>query len=291
MNLRDLSAGEMLSVSAVLLDETGQLAPLMQNHELLQGPFKVIQKSHNNLLRLHEQAGSNEKRIRELTTEMTQLDSDHDRMARGIYGVLEAFEALTNDPAEAQEIGELLTVLFPQGRSIGQRTYREQAGVAKQVQERLNMQHRLLLNQITAGSRTLLQEVEDWLNKALLISRHEAERAMLNSDDDDGVSAGAIRQARITWIQAVQALLHMLPFAGLSERDQRLLLANIEDASKKAAQARRRAQTRTGEANESSLEPTAEQDEASSEPPEPAAELAEPLLDSADQEREEPESV
>lgn len=291
MNLRDLSAGEMLSVSAVLLDEAGQLAPLMQNHELLQGPFKVIRQSHEKLLRLHHQVGSNEKRVRELTAQMTGLDNDHDRMARGIYGVLESFESLANDPLEARQLGELRAVLFPQGRSIGQRSYREQAGVAKQVQERLNMQYRLLLTDITAGRRTLLEEVEEWLDKALQISRHEAERAMLNSDDDDGVSAGEVRQARLTWIQAVNALLHMLPFAGLSERDQRLLLANIQDASKKATQSRQRAQTRTTEPEEGSQEPTPNLAEPSTDSPGPTGELAGPLSDITTADTEEPESV
>ena len=267
MNLRDLSGEEMVALSAVLLDETGDLLPIMEDNELLVGPSKVIRRAHENLLRVHQQAGTNEKRVKELTAEMTELDALHDRKARGIYRVLEAQADLADSPEEARSLAGLLETLFPKGLTITQRSYREQAGTSKRVQERLSDEDRQRLEGITTGTGTLWQEVELWLETAQVIGRLEAERAVLRRDDsDDSVSASEVRHARIQWIQAVNTMIQMLPFTDLDEVKQRTLLANLQDADERATRARRRAQARVTDTEEPAtpVEPSA--DSSDSEP-------------------------
>ena len=77
MNLQNLTDEEMLSVSAVLLEEQGEIYSVIHDHELLAGPTKVIARIHEELLTVQEQAGSIEKKVKELTDEMTRLDGHH----------------------------------------------------------------------------------------------------------------------------------------------------------------------------------------------------------------------
>lgn len=251
MNLRDLSVEEMVTVSAVLLDADGDLLPILRGHELLVGPTSVIQRAHARLLTVQQQAGSNERRVRELTETMTRLDGRHDRKARGVHKVLEGGYDLAQDEREEQIFQDLKETLFPNGLSITQRSYREQAGTAKRVQERLTDEDRERLRVTTIGSRPLLESVEEWLDTGQRIARLEAERARLQQDDsDDAVSAGEVRDARLFWIRAVKSLVTMIDFTDLDDSDKRALLANIEDAARKATEARRRAQSRAVEVSE-----------------------------------------
>lgn len=131
--------------------------------------------------------------------------------------------------------------------------------------------------------------MELWLETAQRIGRLEAERAVLRRDDnDDSVSAGEVRGARMQWIQAVNTMLQMLPFTDLDEEQQRTLLANLQDADERATRARRRAQARASGGDE---EPSASEsepaevviNEADEEPAEPvvAAELDDEVVEPA----------
>ena len=52
------------------------------------------------------------------------------------------------------------------------------------------------------------------------IARYEAKRARLQEDDnDDAVSAGEVREARIFWIRAVNSLINMMEFTDLEDGD------------------------------------------------------------------------
>src|SRR5690554_5831732 len=101
MNLRDLAAQEMLTVSRVLLDPAEQAHAILEATPILAGSVMVLRKAHDQLLTVTKRAGSNAKRVRELTAEMTRLDARHDRKARGIYRVIEACADLAESADEA----------------------------------------------------------------------------------------------------------------------------------------------------------------------------------------------
>ncbi|MFU8805248.1 MAG: hypothetical protein ACNA8W_15655 [Bradymonadaceae bacterium] len=239
MNLRNWNAEEMTAASAVLLDPAGDFLSIMEGNDMLAGPVTVIHKAHHRLLTIQKTAGSNDQAIRALTIKMTRLDALHDRKGRGAFRALEAAEDLADTPEIAEMYAGLRELTHPKGLGITQRNYREQAGTAKRVQQLLTPEARAQLEAIKIGDKSLLVEVDGWLETALLIGRHEAERARLSAaDSEDAVTAGEVRDARIYWIQAINALLTMIPFAELDDNDRRALLANLEDADKKA---RRRA--------------------------------------------------
>lgn len=244
MNLRDLSAEVMLTLSDRLLDPDRDLRPIMEQDPLLNGPCDVIEQAHGQLLTIQEKTGSNETKIQELTAEMTRLDARHDRLSRGTYLTLDGCITLSEDADEELEYRALQKTLYPKGRSIGQKSYREQAGTAKRVEQTLSDADRDRLQEISFGDRTLLDAVEDWLETASAIADKEARRARLRNDrDDDRVSAEEVRKARTYWIRAINSLVNMLEFTDLDESQKSDLLANIEDAVQSAAESRRRAQS------------------------------------------------
>ena len=248
MNLRNLTDEEMLSVSAVLLEETGEIYPVIHGHELLAGPTKVIARIHQELLTVRQQVGSIAKKVRELTDEMTRLDGHHDSRARGAYRYLEAAAELADTAAQEEEYTVLIETLFPEGLAITQRSYRQQSGTAKRVRKRITGEQRAKLEGLSVDEKSLWDVVEDWLETATTIARLEARRAELqSSDNDDAVSAQELRQARLQWIRAIRTLVDMMDFTDLEEDDRRVILANIKDADRKARQARLRAQERSDE--------------------------------------------
>ena len=251
MNLRDLAAQEMVTVSGELLDPAGQAYAILQATPILSGSVLVLEEAHAQLVSVTKRAGANEKRARELTAELTELDALHDRKARGIYRVIEAYADLSDSPQEALEYQELLATVFPVGLAISQRSYREQAGTAAQVEERLGTEERACLGRIVLGARTLLDETLDWLEVARQIGKYEAERALMQVDEsDDAVSAARVREASLFWVQAMHAFVQMVAFTDLDQREQHILLANLKDAERKATLARQRARATTDDAGE-----------------------------------------
>ena len=239
MNLRDIRTGEMLAVTYSLLDDTGKLRVILESDERLKGPLEELQKAHDQLLETQQRTGTNEEEIKRLTEEMTQLDREHDRLSSAIYDVVAGCMAMADTPEEARTFETLQDTLHPQGRSIVRRSYREQAGTAKQVRDRLSDEQRALLASINLGGATLADKVERWLDAALGIARMESERAQLRRDKrDDGVSLGEVRDSRLGWMSAIRYLISSLEFSQASEDEKLALLANIEEASDRA---RRRA--------------------------------------------------
>lgn len=280
MNFGLLSVEEMLPVSAAVLEEEGNAMQILKELPLLEGPVTVIGTSHDTLLRVQQRAGSNQKKVRQLTTRMRELDNKHDNLARGIYRTVEGQEFLAATEERAEVFRELKETLFPHGASVTQRSYREQAGIAKRVEQRLTQEDRDLLAGIEADGTTLLVHVEAWLESAQDIARMEAERAEFTSDDDDATTAGEVRDARNQWIKAMNALMQMLEFVDISDRDRRVLLANMKDATDKATTARRRRLTVNADRNEAG----GDVDTDLAEDLEPAAPVVEDSEDSEDSE-------
>jgi hypothetical protein len=231
----------MVTVSAPWVDPQRDL-PTLEAQELLVGPARVITVAHRKLLTLQRQESVSSERVAELTAELTRLDAQHDRMARGVYNVLDAGVDLADDAQQTARFEGTRDTLFPEGLQITQATYRAQAGAAQQVKERLTEQDRdFLASQVFAG-RPLVEVVDAWLDTALLMGRRVDERARLaddESDDPNAVGRDDLRDARLEWIRATKSLLTMLEFTDLDEEQRHDLLASLREAEETA---RRRAE-------------------------------------------------
>lgn len=235
MRLRPMSDHERLMLSAELTDEEGPIRAKLLADPVLAPQAAVLDEVHHDLLTMTERAGTVEELVNILTEELGDLNRTHDRKARGIYLALEAAELLSPEEDRGRAIAKCRKRLFPEGRGIVQRTYREQAGIAKRVKAHMDDDMRQLLGEFVFGGQPLLEVVDRWLETAITIGRRQGERARLRSNErDDAVTPAAIREARNRWIRAVENLHRSFEFCGLDDEDKTLILANIREAADKA---------------------------------------------------------
>src|SRR6056297_2354398 len=113
MSFRDLSAPEMIAISAQFLNPAGNQLSILTDYILLEGLIVIIRETHDGLLMVVQQPSANEIRIQGLTAEMSELDARQSSMVRGIYNYLESMEDLADTPENKRRYGELKQTLFP----------------------------------------------------------------------------------------------------------------------------------------------------------------------------------
>ncbi len=213
---------------------------LIESDAVLKVALQLVKRAHDPLETLQRQAGTIAQSLRHLTAEITRDDAFHDRKARGIHSGISARADLVGGE-EAEPYTSLLSALYPLGLSITQRTYREQAAAAARARHQLTPAARAILSEIVFGGRTLLEEVEEWLDTAERIGKMHSERTRLAGDsDDDTVSQGDLRKARMAWIRATHTFLNLLDYSDFDADTRRRLLADLRDA---VARARTRAKS------------------------------------------------
>lgn len=245
INLRDMSAEAMIGVSTEWVDPAWELRLKVEHDEVLGPIFRRVKAVHGELVSTSETKSPQQERIAELTAKMTENDIFHDRKGRGIFNGLEAAIDLADTPEEAERLIEFRDLLFPAGLAVTRQTYAEQAGMAQRVKEKLTPVLRTQLSSLVFGQRNALDEIDEWLNSALRIINHQAERARLGYKEDTGVvTRGDLRELRLAWIQTVNAMLNMLQFSELTEQEKNILVANLRHVS---AAVRRRQNQRNQE--------------------------------------------
>lgn len=263
MALKQLTTGEMLSLSEpwvspgpvrALLDGIAEARPVLPHVEaarraLLDTQFDPTQPE---LQKLSEQAGA--------------LDARHDAQVGGIHALLGALAQLATDPARGEALLRLRDRLFPQGVSVVQHSYRDEAGQAELVEGRLTEADRALLRAVPVLSSTLGDVVARWQHTARELGRVEDRRVALLDEKRRGTRPADVVAARNQWIRAVNALLSALDLAAPDERTRLAILGALEASTKAAA--RRRQSTQSVQAT-TSTEPQAAA--ASGGDPDPAA--------------------
>src|SRR5690606_23454437 len=130
--------------------------------------------------------------------------------------------------------------LFPQGRAITRRSYLDQAGEASRIEARLSVRSQQLLQCNRFNDRPLIDYVREWQEAGLALGEAEQERILLAKEDPSKPSVGKVRNAWISAVNAILAMLNREP--DLSEADRRRILEPLETALAKA-EAKKRAKT------------------------------------------------
>lgn len=180
--------------------------------------------------------------MRALIATATQLDAEHDRLARGIHSIIAGFAELSN-PQYAEGYRALHAQLFPTGLSINRQTYIGQAGEVDLREGRLSTESRNLLEatfvSTKEGPRSLRNLVDEWNRTARALGEAEAQKVRLKREDIQEISRAAARKA---WAGIVRHFLATLDLEdGLSAKDRSRILEPLESALAKAALARAKA--------------------------------------------------
>jgi hypothetical protein len=227
MALKNLTAGEMLSVSEALvkrgtpqydlLARTAETAPLLPRLELARGAILAAQP-----------LVPPENLLAEVQKEEAAVDKRHDELARGVFDTLGGFAVLETDSARRKALFDLRDTLFPQGLSVVQRSYREEAGQGTMLEARLKPEHRTQLRELPTPRGSLLDAVTEWLATAKQLGELEDRRILLSPQT--GPMPAAMVAARNQWIRAMHALMSLAEFA-LSPEETELLFGRARAAS------------------------------------------------------------
>lgn len=253
MARKDLSVEHMVELAASWLDPARD-RPILESDELLTGPLAIIERATKSLLILRKQAGLTDLEISRLTQEMNKLDTLHDRMARCVFYALDSGENLASDPAEIERHQKARLLLFPDGLNVTRRSYREQAGFARRVDEQLDAPTRNWLAGIIIHGQPLDTVIDIWFTTARTLGTRFADReAIRGTDNPEGVRAAQIYDERNRWIRGVNALISMLEETAIPPEVRRKLLVNLYHAEAQAVAARTTTAKESAESTTSEL--------------------------------------
>jgi hypothetical protein len=179
-------------------------------------------------------------RLQALVQEALAVDAVHDSLVGSLHRYLSALSELSED---GTRFSKLSAELFPEGVSgTTQVTYEGQAGYAKRLRARLTGDLKAQLSKIPAGSKTLLELVNVWLDAGDRLAQLSQEQQRLKAATPEP-TPGSIQQVRLNWIQAMNALRNLAPLAKLSPAQDEQIFSTLNEVEAKAdaRSARRRA--------------------------------------------------
>jgi len=229
MDLRRLSIQVMLAHSRAWLTTSDIRAALVAD-PLGAAVLDKLQGVHDRLAHLQNQKLHVSDQLRQLTAELTELDSIHDDRARAVHGVLSSLACGTGDPARRERYQEIQHMMFPGGLDVIRRAYLDEAGAAIELGRRLTQDTRAFLGQIPFDGGTLLDVVDAWIDAGQVLGQRTQERErLLASVGRDGTSGLAVdsRAARNMWVSAVRLLLHALDFMTVPAETREAVIAPL----------------------------------------------------------------
>lgn len=241
MALIDLTDEEKIAVSRAWVTEGSRDRRFIESHPALKIIFATLLSAHEQLVSAVRTTGTVAELLAILTQEITTYDGTHDRKGRGIHLVISGLIELADDPQQARQLLALLELLYPEGLNVIRSNYRNQVGTAEKVRQKLDPKTFELLGTIKYGERTLSDDVHTWLDAAATLGDKIVERAKLVGDQDDAVTRGDVYRAGLAWIKAVNDLLDLVRIARLAPDEERMLLADLREADRKATLRRTRA--------------------------------------------------
>jgi hypothetical protein len=187
MALKNLTENEMVEVSSAWLDPQRGGAAL-DAYPLLAALRPAVQRAHEGLLAGDGERGdaARDKERSGLYERGVALDQRHDRKGRGAFNLLGALADLSDDPAEAGSLLALQRALFPDGNlAVLAASWKGEAGNARRVRQQVlgDKATGAALKAIpTAGRRTLLDAVRDFVGAGEALGGVEDQRVALGGD-------------------------------------------------------------------------------------------------------------
>ena len=236
MNLKSLSNAEMVQVSLEWITPKKPANVALLALATTAGLLPVVTEAHKTLQAVEGALGNGprEAELRVLAARGIELDRQHDAYVRRIFGVYAALAEAPSSPEQGELYVSTARAVFPAGLAAAQATYKDQAGQAFLVDERLSDEHRATLKAVKTPDGTLAEDVARWKKIAKELGDVETERTRLAASPTESKGTDAVA-ARNAWINAVSALVNVLGVSGIDEETRVLILAPLEAEAAKAA--------------------------------------------------------
>lgn len=237
MAFKRLASEEMLQLSGTWVDPESKAHQAILATPDLAPSLPRFTAAHKLLAKL-TQPGIEDPRLAAIVAEEGIVDPRHDDIIRGAHGLLTSAALLLG--ADGAALLALRDILFPDGLSSTQKSYRAESGQAAQLAKRLTPALRAQLASIVVGpkgeKKTLEQFVDELITLGARLGVLEDEKARLQpgpGEPGPGVGAG-ILAARNQWVKLANALIANSEVAGLDAETDKLILGPLRAAEKAA---------------------------------------------------------
>lgn len=167
--------------------------------------------------------------VRKLTALLGEKDARHDDIVRAFADRFASEIGVTKDPELRELLDEVLVAVLATGRSITNRSYTEQSGEGRMRANRVTEEHRKVMRKLVTIEGTTYEELYDELQQlAADIGALETQRADLLDAQRRQLKR---REARLRWIEVINAIATMLRLARVDEEP---ILGAIRKAAAKA---------------------------------------------------------
>jgi hypothetical protein len=235
MNFKSLSSAEMIHISAEMVTPRRKAHTALMALPSTAGLVPLVATAHEALEAIEGRTGNGarEAQLKALSDRCVELDRDHDAYVRRIFGVCTALSDASQSPEQAEAYLEAGRAVFPAGFAAAQASYKDEAGQATLVDQRLTDVHLATLASISTPDGTLADDVARWKKIAKELGRTETERTRLAATPAESKGTDAVA-ARNAWIAAVSALTTVFELSAPSAETRADVLGPLEAETAKA---------------------------------------------------------
>ena len=230
MALKHLTTAKMVSLSDPLVKPGHPDRAALAAFADLNGFLPKLTAAHTGLLQTFTPADSSEQLVT-IQNNQKQLDARYDDLARGIHHLPLALSYLVKNAAVAQQLRSLQQVLTPDGLSVIQKSYREEAGQAALLESRLTADHVALMKSIQTPEGSLEDAVREWISTGAQLGALEDQRAALQKS---GPTAADALKARNRWIRTIHAMSSLIELVDEPGEAVLAIVKRFQDAAAKA---------------------------------------------------------
>ncbi|MFT3765464.1 MAG: hypothetical protein QM820_08120 [Minicystis sp.] len=235
MAVKNLYPDEMLQISGIWLDKASKAHAFIVGLPLLNSMLGLVDDAHGQLAKAWQPAQN--KRLIAISEEELRLDVRHDTIIRGTYAVLTGTAELVGG-AEGDQIIAIRDHIAPDGLSSQLKSYRGEAGQAKQLEDRLTPDIRVTTDAVVIGfgsnAKSLTQYLLEWIDLGKQLGKLEDEKGEILAAQSDGSSAGETLKARNLWTRVANAMTANADLANLTVEQDAAIFGGLRDAEKKA---------------------------------------------------------
>jgi hypothetical protein len=238
MGYRDFPTPLMIELSGDWIDPAGARAQI-EELPAAAALLPKITETHRALLKTQAKPKKVPAELASVQEEQAELDTVHDRKARGLFTVLTGFADLTDDPDQGSAFLALRDKIFPPevGLRVVQLPYAEEAGEAKLVEERLDEEDRALLKKLAGPDGKLLDAHKARIKAAARIGELEQKRHDLagKEDAEETTKQADVLKARNGWIRVARALVAVIDLTSPTATVRKRILGRLEVADAKVS--------------------------------------------------------
>ncbi|TXD34077.1 hypothetical protein FRC98_19670 [Lujinxingia vulgaris] len=234
MSLTYLNSPSMIAVFEDLLNSP-EKRKIFESDPMVAPFVGPMEAANRDLIFLTRQEGECARELKEIGDELKECSERHNALCRALDAGFTFATYLCQTPREQRPIETARAVVLPDGLSVINSAYRDQAGHALRVEDRLDTALRDTLGRVLFDGEDLNALVDEYVTIGHRMNVLTARRAELQGETDTTrISARDLRQARYQWIKVTTSLINVVELSGLSENDKRRLLANLNQAQAQA---------------------------------------------------------